>query len=100
MPLQLVPTLGELNIEQLEAHLEGVRVRRLSVAIAYQAARSLKLSVESNRLHKRLDRAIDLLGKDIVKLDMLLTKCQARVQMITLMQNEGSFISSMIDMEE
>src|SRR4249920_2676518 len=100
MPLQLVPTIEDLNIEQLESHLEGVRTRRLLVALAYQQTKNTKLNKESNRLNARLERNVDLLGKELTKLDAALLKCTARLQLITLLKNETSFVSSMMDLEE
>ena len=99
MPLQLIPTLEDLNIEQVERHLEGVRTRRLSVAITYQQNKNLKLAKENSKLQQRLSRQVDLLGKEILKLDALLLKCKARCQLITLLKNEGDFVGHMMELE-
>lgn len=99
MPLVLIPTLDDLNIKQIEAHLEQVRTRRLTLVIQYQQARNIKLSAEYNKNSVRLAKQIELLGKDLVRLDEIYDRCKQRLSQVIVLKNETDFVGAMMEEE-
>lgn len=94
MGLVLIPTIDELDIPALEKHLEQVRNKRIITAIQYQQTRNLKLSSEANKLEGQLKKQVDLLGKDLLKLDAQLEKCKERLAKVNMLKNELGFVVS------
>ncbi|MCI0557507.1 MAG: hypothetical protein MN733_03350 [Nitrososphaera sp.] len=86
-----------MDIKQIEKHLENVRNRRLTLVIQYQQSKNIKLSAELHKNQSRLDRQIELLSKDIARIDTLYDKCQDRIKLITALKNENSFVTSMME---
>lgn len=94
-----MPTLDDLDVRQIEAHLEQIRIRRLTLVIQYQQARHSKLSHEYHKTNLRLAKQIELLGKDIVRLDEIYYKCEARLKQVIVLKNETDFVGAMMDEE-
>ena len=83
MPLVLAPSFDDHTREEVEAHLEEVRLRRLAGAIEYHQSKMLRLEREEGSLSNKLSRSYDQLGKallridtDILKVEEYLNKCQ------------------------
>jgi hypothetical protein len=94
--LTLIPTLDDLDLPEKERKLEQIRVRRLTLVIQYQKAKSLALSAEYGKVNLRLSRQVEMLEKDIIRLDQLISKCEDRMRQITVLSNEKSFVSDMM----
>ena len=98
MPLTLVPTIDDLNIEELEKHLEIMRNKRVITAVQYQQSRNIKLNAEANKLEAQLQKQVDLLGKDLLRLDASYDKCKERLAKINMLKNElGFVVSTMVE---
>jgi hypothetical protein len=83
MPLVLAPSFDDKTREEVEAHLDQVRTRRLAGAMEYMQSKMLKLEKENGSLTNKLARNYDQLGKallridnDILKVEEYLNNCQ------------------------
>ena len=99
MALVLIPTLNDLNIKQIEANLEQIRNRRLTLVVQYQQAMNIKLASEFKKNNIRLAKQIELLGKDLIRLDDLYNKCKTRLTVITVLKNEADFVGDLMEEE-
>lgn len=98
MPLILAPSFTVLTREQVEAHLEDVRLIRLQAAMEYQAGQEQKLEREYDIVHKRLGTAYDQLGKAIVRLDKELAKIEELLGKCEMLYAEAGFAKDRIDL--
>jgi hypothetical protein len=83
MPLVLAPSFDDHTREEVEAHLELVRTRRLAGAMEYHQSKMLRLEKDNSSLENKLIRNYEQLGKallridnDIVKVEEYLNNCQ------------------------
>ena len=83
MALVLAPSFDDKTREEVEAHLEQVRLRRLAGAMEYHQSKLLRLEKESGTLSGKLARNYEQLGKallridnDILKVEEYLNNCQ------------------------
>lgn len=97
MPLELLPTLDNLNTQEIEAHLIGVRNRRLLMQIEYQRARGVKLSKDLNKIEARLEREINMFQKELTKLIEIEEKCKNRLSIVQILMTERSFTEDMME---
>jgi hypothetical protein len=97
MPLELVPELGELSIDQLESKLEAVRVQRLLLRIQYQQAANIRLAALGRRTRDRLKHQLEMFVKEFQSLENALNKCDRRMEQITIVKNEVSYIEDALD---
>jgi hypothetical protein len=79
----LAPSFDDKTREEVEAHLDQVRTRRLAGAMEYMQSKMLKLEKENGSLTNKLARNYDQLGKallridnDILKVEEYLNNCQ------------------------
>ena len=93
MPLELVPTLDELNTEALEKRLEAARVQRLMMRIQYTQARNIKLAALGIKTRARLTHQVDMFGREIAQLDAVIEKCAKRLEQIQIIRNELTYIA-------
>jgi hypothetical protein len=77
-----------------------VRSRRLTLVFQYQKARSLRLNVEYKKTNFRLTKQVELLGKELVKLDDLYNRCKARLSQITVLKNEADFVGALMEEDD
>ena len=88
MPLVLAPSFDDHTREEVEAHLEQVRLRRLAAAIEYQQSKLLKLEREENELQNKLVRNYEQLGKCLTRMDRDLEKAEAYLQACQMLRTE------------
>lgn len=100
MPLELVRELSELSIGQLEARLEAIRVQRLLLRIQYQKAASIKLAALGRKTRDKLSHQLEMFAREYAALDAALAKCDKRMEQITILSNEVSYIEDAMDDEE
>jgi len=96
MPLVLVPALPDLTREQLEAHIEQVRARRMVAAVEYTAGKNAKLTHESEKIQRQVKDQYTLLGKEIERLDKALERVESRMITIETMNQEIGIITGML----
>lgn len=97
MPLELIPTLENLNLSEVEEHLKGVRVRRLLAQIEYKKARNVKLGKELHKIELKLEREVKKLGKLLETLIVLEEKVKNQLSVVTLTVQEQSFTRDQVD---
>jgi hypothetical protein len=90
MPLVLAPSFDDHTREEVEAHLEQVRLRRLAGAIEYQQSKMLKLEKEENTLTNKLIRAYDQLGKALMRIDSDIEKVEQYLNACQMLRTELS----------
>jgi RecA/RadA recombinase len=86
--LVLQPTLEDLTIEELEAHIEGVRARRIVAAMEYVAGEAIKLEVEKDKMHRKLKEHYVMLAKELDRCERAIYKCEERVVVIQQLKDE------------
>lgn len=99
MPLELLPTIDDLQIPQIEEHLKGVRTRRLLMQIEYKKIKNIKLAKELNKIEARLEREVNHFQKELVKLMEYEEKCKNRMSVVQILVAERGFTRSVIDDE-
>jgi hypothetical protein len=86
-----------LNIEQLEKRLDAVRVQRLLLRIQYQQAANIRLAALGRKTRDKLAHALEMFAKEFSTLSTALEKCDKRMEGITILRNEVSYIDDAID---
>lgn len=85
-----VPSIREMDREELEAILDGIRLRRMSAATEWVRGKNAKYGREISKLEDRIRRQYDMLEKELANLDKAIEKCEKRVVEIeTLKQSQG-----------
>jgi septation ring formation regulator EzrA len=89
MPLVLAPSFDDHTREEVEAHLEMVRTRRLAGALEYQQSKMLRLEKDNNNVTNKLIRNYEQLGKALNRLDRELEKIEAYLQQCQMLRSEA-----------
>lgn len=92
MPLVLAPSFDDHTREQVEAHLEQVRLRRLAGALEFQQSRMLRLEKDSNEVANRLIRNYEQMGKALMRLDKELDRVERYLQLCQTLRSEADLI--------
>lgn len=100
MPLILKPTIAEFSREELEAHIEGIRTRRMAIAFDYQIGMQMKWEESRKKNERKYAEGIARLGKELVALDRALEKVEKRMDELTTLKQEDSLLSELIDSEK
>lgn len=98
MPLVLAPSFDDHTREQVEQHLEIVRIRRLAAAMEYQQAKQTKLEAEGNSIANKLERNWEQLGKTLARLDRELEKAEEYVAKCTMLKTELGLVQDRIEL--
>lgn len=100
MPLVLQPTFNDLSREEIEAHIEQVRARRMAAVVQYHAGVNAKLEYASAKMQAKIAREYHLLGQLIEQGDRIDEKIDKRLQTLEmLIQELGLTFDSMAPME-
>ena len=89
MPLVLAPSFDDHTREQVEAHLDQVRIRRLAGALEYQQSKMLRLEKDNNTVTNKLIRNYEQLGKALTRLDKELEKIESYLQSCQMLRTEA-----------
>jgi septation ring formation regulator EzrA len=89
MPLVLAPSFDDHTREQVEAHLDQVRIRRLAGALEYQQSKMLRLEKDNNTVTNKLIRNYEQLGKALTRLDKDLEKIESYLQACQMLLTEA-----------
>jgi len=90
MPLVLAPSFDDHTREEVEAHLETVRLRRIAGAMEYQQSRMLRLEREQGSLSNKLARNYDQLGKALLRIDSDIEKVEQYLNACQMIRTELS----------
>ena len=96
MPLQMVPDLAALSREQVEAHLEQVRARRMVAALHYHEGKNAKYAMESDKIKRKMRGQNEMLGKELSSLDKAIERVEKRLAAITTLDTELGLVNDMI----
>ena len=97
MPLVLKPTIKDFSRAELEAHVAGIRERRMVIAFDYQIGQQLALQTSMQKNERKYGVAIERLGKELVTLDRALAKVEARMDELTTLKQEDETLAALID---
>lgn len=98
--LVLFPDIRTCDIKDFEAALTDIRARRTSIALEYIKGEQMKLTHSRDKVEQKLGRQYDLLGKDIEKLDGILSKIDDRLATIHGLRLDTGLLNSLIDDDE
>jgi hypothetical protein len=88
MPLVLAPSFDDHTREEVEAHLEQVRLRRIAGAMEYQQSRMLRLERDEGSLANKLARSYDQLGKALLRIDVDIEKVEGYLNACQMLRTE------------
>lgn len=94
--LILQPTIRDCTREQVEAHIEQVRNRRMLAAIEFHNTKNMKLSQAGGKIQDRLDKQLDMLEKEIGNLERAEIKVTDRLNTIEALKQELGVIAEQI----
>jgi len=89
MPLILAPSFDDHTREQVEAHLEQVRIRRIAGAMEYQQSKLLRLEKDNNMVTNKLIRNYEQMGKALMRLDRELEKIETYLAACQMLRTEA-----------
>ena len=98
MPLILAPSFDDKTREEVEAHLEVVRLRRMAAALEFAQSKMTKLELEDNQLNNKLLRNYEQLGKSIERLDRELDKVQQYLNNCLVLKSEIGLVHDRIEL--
>jgi len=88
MPLVLAPSFDDHTREEVEAHLEQVRTRRLAGAMEYHQSKMLRLEREGNVFENKLARNYEQLGKALLRIDKDIEKVEQYLNACQMLRTE------------
>lgn len=97
MPLALQPSYNTMSREQIESHLDGVRMRRLQASLVYHEGQNQKFGRELTILQRRITQQYVLLAKEIGRLDALDDKIVARLEKLEMLSQEAETIKGLVE---
>lgn len=101
MSLVLRPTLRDCTREDIEAHVEAIRIRRMSASLAYHELKNTKISTATAKVQGRLDKQLQMLEREINALERADDKVQDRLAAIEVLRQEmGFLIEQLVDPNE
>ena len=98
MPLVLAPSFDDHTREQVEAHLDIVRTRRIAAALEYTQSRLMKLVEEDQGLGNKLIRNYEQLGKSLARLDREIEKVEAYLRNCQMIRTEMDLTQDRIEL--
>lgn len=97
--LVLQPAFDDKTREEIEAHLELVRARRMVAALAYEEARRLKLDHETEQMKRRLENKVKRLEGALNRLDKALEAVEKYVVEVETFYQEIGLSEAMLAVE-
>jgi hypothetical protein len=97
MSLILKPTIKDFSRAELEAHVAGIRERRMVIAFDYQIGQQLALQTSMQKNERKYGVAIERLRKELVTLDKALAKVEARMEELTMLKQEDETLSALVN---
>lgn len=97
MPLVLKPTIKDFSRAELEAHVEGIRTRRMAIAFDYQIGQQAALQTSMMKNERKYGAAIERLGKELITLDRAIDKVEARMDELTTLKQEDETLAALLD---
>lgn len=95
MPLTLAPSFDEHTRDQIEAHVDAVRARRMVAVVEYHNGVNAKLHHESLKLQHKIAKQYEMLGKEIDRLEAAEEKVLARLETLEALRQQTELIGDM-----
>lgn len=86
--LVLRPTLGDFSREEIEKFLEVVRAKRMAATVEYFATKNRKIELKQGAVGQRIEKQVEMLGKEIARLEEYEEKVAVRLNAIQELMNE------------
>jgi hypothetical protein len=96
MPLILAPSFDDHTREEVEAHLDQVRLRRIASALEYQQGKLLRLEKDNNSVTNKLIRNYEQLGKTLARLDKDIVLAEKYLEACTMLRSEADLTAERI----
>lgn len=100
MPLVIQPDIHSVTREQLEAHLTEVRARRMLAAMALIETQNQKLAYLDDKLRRQIMGQNEMLEKEILRLDAMLEKVEARMEKIEMLKSDAAQVADQFELED
>ena len=92
MALVLQPSLDEHSREEIIAHIEQVRARRLMAALIYAQGAQEKRAEEASVIERKLIMEFERLARNIEQLDKYDRMATERLEKIAVLQHEYNLL--------
>lgn len=83
--------ITKMTQEQIEAHVEGIRARRMELRRQFEEKKELRNQKMQHKTREEIDRVIALTHKDFEKVDKALTKIVERLAKLTALRHHVRF---------
>ena len=81
-------TLDQLKDEQIDAHLAGIRERRLKTFKVYEAGEKERKETRNEKLRTQLEKQGEMFKKELLEADKKIDKLEARALKIRALRME------------
>lgn len=81
-------TVADLTDDQLDEFIDGLRERRMSAQRQYEQAKKLEKEMREGRLRERLAKHLEILERELTRVNKALSKIDQRVVNIRALRLE------------
>lgn len=86
--LVLMPTLDDLSRDEVEAYIETVRAKRMVATLEFFQTKNRKVELRQSKIGQRIQGKLDMLEKEIDKLEVAENKVSTRLAEIEQLKHE------------
>jgi hypothetical protein len=83
-----MPTLDNLSRDEVEAYIETVRAKRMVATLEFFQTKNRKVELKQSKIGQRIQGKLDMLEKEIDKLEAAENKVSARLAEIEQLKHE------------
>jgi hypothetical protein len=86
--LVLMPTLDNLSRDEVEAYIETVRAKRMVATLEFFQTKNRKVELRQSKIGQRIQGKLDMLEKEIDRLEAAENKVSTRLAEIEQLKHE------------
>jgi hypothetical protein len=86
--LVLMPTLDNLSRDEVEAYIETVRAKRMVATLEFFQTKNRKVELRQSKIGQRIQGKLDMLEKEIDRLEVAENKVSTRLAEIEQLKHE------------
>jgi hypothetical protein len=86
--LVLMPTLDNLSRDEVEAYIETVRAKRMVATLEFFQTKNRKVELKQSKIGQRIQGKLDMLEKEIDRLEAAENKVSTRLAEIEQLKHE------------
>ena len=86
--LVLMPTLDDLSRDEVEAYIETVRAKRMVATLEFFQTKNRKVELRQSKIGQRIQGKLDMLEKEIDRLEVAENKVSTRLAEIEQLKHE------------